>query len=142
VEFNRFLAYYRNAPDINIYPKGDRRGERPRAEASTNGDMQRLFLNVGEMDGVNKKDFLKLLTRSFGVPTRAVGHIDMNRAYMHFDLDGGYVNVVRKGLSEFTINGRRIRVDDASPQKEKISARENKVFDKFEKKGPKAKKKW
>ena len=142
VEFNRFLAYYRNAPDINIYPKGDRRGERPRAEGSTNGQMQRLFLNVGEMDGVNKKDFLKLLTRSFGVPTRAVGHIDMNRAYMHFDLDAGFVNVVRKGLSEFTINGRRIRVDDASPQKEKLATRDNKVFDKFEKKGPKGKKKW
>jgi len=66
----------------------------------------------------------------------------MNRAYMHFDLDAGFVNVVRKGLSEFTINGRRIRVDDASPQKEKLATRENKVFDKFEKKGPKAKKKW
>ncbi|MBL7780711.1 MAG: DEAD/DEAH box helicase [Saprospiraceae bacterium] len=142
VEFNRFLAYYRNAPDINIHPKGDRRGDRPKVEGSGNGQMQRLFINVGEMDGVNKKDFLKLLSRSFGVPSRAVGHIDMNRAYMHFDLDSGFINVVRKGLSEFTINGRRIRVDDASPQKEKSSARENRVFDKFEKKGGKGKKKW
>ncbi len=142
VEFNRFLAYYRNAPDINIYPRGDKRSVRPQSSGSPNGSMQRLFLNVGEMDGVNKKDFIKLLSRSFGVPTQALGHIDMNRAYMHFDLDAGYVNVVRQGLSEFTINGRRIRVDDASPQKEKASIRENKVFDKFEKKGPKGKKKW
>ncbi len=145
VEFNRFLAYYRNAPDINIYPRGDKRGVRPQAIAtgSANGDMQRLFLNVGEMDGVNKKDFIKLLSRNFGIPTQSIGHIDMNRAYMHFDLDAGYINVVRQGLSEFTINGRRIRVDDASPQKEKSSQRENKVFDKFERKGSKAKgKKW
>lgn len=142
VEFNRFLAYYRNAPDINIYPKGDKRAVRPQAEGSANGNMQRLFINVGEMDGVNKKDFIKLLTRNFGVPTRAIGHIDMNRAYMHFDLDEGFINVVRHGLSEFNINGRRIRVDDASPQKEKSSQRENKVFDKFEKKGTKGKKKW
>ena len=143
VEFNRFLAYYRNAPDINIYPKGDRRAAaRPQADGHASGQMQRLFINVGEMDGVNKKDFIKLLSRNFGVPTRAIGHIDMNRAYMHFDLDAGFVTVVRHGLSEFTINGRRIRVDDASPQKEKSSKRESKVFDKFEKKGGKGKKKW
>lgn len=142
VEFNRFLAYYRNAPDINVYPRGDKRGIRPTSGAPSNGQMQRLFVNVGEMDGVGKKEFIQLLSRNFGVPSSGIGHIDMNRAYMHFDLDAGFVNVVRKGLSEFTINGRRIRVDDASPQKEKLATRENKVFDKFEKKGPKAKKKW
>jgi ATP-dependent RNA helicase DeaD len=145
VEFNRFLAYYRNAPDINIYPKGDRRGAPSSASrtATSSGQMQRLFINVGEMDGVSKKDFIKLLGRSFGIPTQAIGHIDLNRAYTHFDIDGGYVNVVRQGLAEFTINGRRIRVDDASPQKEKASKKENRFLDKFEKKGGKAKsKKW
>lgn len=141
VEFNRFLAYYRNAPDINIYPRGDKRSApRPLANGAPNGQMQRLFINVGEMDGVSKKDFIKLLSRNFGVPNNAIGHIDLNRAYMHFDLDAGYIGVVRQGLSEFTINGRRIRVDDASAQKAKPS-KEDKFFDKWEK-GGKKKKKW
>ena len=144
VEFNRFLAYYRNAPDINVYPKGDKRGAsaRPSAGTSGSGQMTRLFANVGDMDGVSKKDFIKLLSRTFGVPTQAIGHIDLNRAYMHFDLDAAYVNVVRQGLSEFTINGRRIRIDDASDKKEKPS-KEDRSFDKWEKKGGKKKgKKW
>lgn len=143
VEFNRFLAYYRNAPDINIYPKGDKRGAaRPHVNGTPSGQMQRLFINVGEMDGVSKRDFIKLLSRNFGVPGTAIGHIDLNRAYMHFDLDGAYVNVVRQGLSEFTINGRRIRLDDASEKKEKVS-KEDKFFDKWEKGGKKKKsKKW
>ncbi len=141
VEFNRFLAYYRNAPDINIYPRGDKRNSpRPFANGAPNGQMQRLFINVGEMDGVSKKDFIKLLSRNYGVPNNAIGHIDLNRAYMHFDLDAGYIGVVRQGLSEFTINGRRIRVDDASVPKAKPS-REDKFFDKWEK-GGKKKKKW
>jgi ATP-dependent RNA helicase DeaD len=144
VEFNRFLAYYRNAPDINVYPKGDKRGAsaRPVAGSGGSGQMTRLFANVGDMDGVTKKDFIKLLSRTFGVPTQAIGHIDLNRAYMHFDLDAAYINVVRQGLSEFTINGRRIRVDDASAKKEKPS-KEERFFDKWEKKGGKKKgKKW
>jgi ATP-dependent RNA helicase DeaD len=141
VEFNRFLAYYRNAPDINIYPRGDKRNTpRPHLNGGPNGQMQRLFVNVGEMDGVSKKDFIKLLSRNFGVPNTAIGHIDLNRAYMHFDLDAGYIGVVRQGLSEFTINGRRIRVDDASAQKAQPS-KEDKFFDKWEK-GGKKKKKW
>jgi ATP-dependent RNA helicase DeaD len=116
VEFNRFLSYYKNAPDIDIRPKGERRrGE----ETTTSGQMIRLFLNVGEMDGINKKDFIKFLSRSFGVPGGSIGQIDLNKAYMHFDIDNAYVNAVRQGLQEFTINGRRVRVDDASAQKDK-----------------------
>jgi ATP-dependent RNA helicase DeaD len=144
VEFNRFLAYYRNAPDINVYPRGDKRNARPHSGSSSgaSGQMTRLFANVGEMDGVNKKDFIKLLSRSFGVPPQAIGHIDLNRAYMHFDLDGAYVNVVRQGLSEFNINGRRIRLDDASAPKAKPS-KGDQFFEKWEKKGGKKKsKKW
>ncbi|MBV6441584.1 MAG: ATP-dependent helicase [Haliscomenobacteraceae bacterium CHB4] len=142
VEFNRFLAYYRNAPDINVYPKGDKRGARAHTGGQVNGQMTRLFANIGEIDGVSKKDFIKLLSRTFGVPTQAIGHIDLNRAYMHFDLDAAYVNVVRQGLSEFNINGRRIRLDDASAKKDKPS-KEDRFFDKWEKKGGKKKgKKW
>jgi ATP-dependent RNA helicase DeaD len=142
VEFNRFLAYYRNAPDINVYPRGDKRNAPRPSAGGASGQMTRLFANIGEMDGVNKKDFIKLLSRTFGVPPQAIGHIDLNRAYMHFDLDGAYVNVVRQGLSEFTINGRRIRLDEASDKQEKRS-KEDKFFEKWEKKGGKKKgKKW
>ncbi len=148
VEFNRFLSYYRNAADINVYPRGDKRAATTRTQdfsgGGSNGQMMRLFVNVGEMDGVGKKDFIKLLSRNFGVPSSGIGHIDMNRAYMHFDLDPAYITVVRQGLSEFTINGRRIRVDDASEQKGKSSGgpqKEDKMFDKWEKKGGKGKKK-
>ena len=144
VEFNRFLAYYRNAPDINVYPRGDKRAARPQVAGGgggqASGQMTRLFANIGDMDGVTKKDFIKLLSRTFGVPTQAIGHIDLNRAYMHFDLDAAYINVVRQGLAEFNINGRRIRLDDASAKTDKPS-KEDKFFDKWEKRGPK-KKKW
>ncbi|MCB9307296.1 MAG: DEAD/DEAH box helicase [Lewinellaceae bacterium] len=137
VEFNRFLSYYRNAPDINVYPKGDKRNVKPR-EAGASGRTTRLFANIGEMDGVSKKDFIKLLSRTLGVPAQAIGHIDLNRAYMHFDIDEGYVDLVREGLSEFTINGRRIRLDDASERKEK-HPKEDRFFKKWEKGGGKKK---
>lgn len=145
VEFNRFLAYYRNAPDINIYPKGDKRGQHqpvlkgPRGS----GQMERLFVNIGEMDGVTKKEFLKLLSRGFGVPPAAVGTIDLKQAYMHFDIDATFVPAVRRGLSEYTINGRHLRVDDATPRPDnkegKKKKRDDGFFDKWDPKGKKKK---
>lgn len=143
VEFNRFLKYYRNAADINVYPRGDKRNARPTnvGGPASAGQMHRLFVNVGEMDGVNKKDFIKLLSRSFGVPPDAIGPVDLSRSFLHFDLDGAYVGVVRQGLVEFTINGRRLRVDDAAGRSDK-PAREDKFFNKFDKKGPKKPKRY
>ena len=122
VEFNRFQEYYRDARDINIRPKGDR--NKREGETGTGGrenrtGMVRLFANIGDMDGVTKKEFLVLLTDEFGVPGRAIGTIDINRAYMHFDLETAFSKTVRAGLEDFTINGRRVRVDEAAPRSEK-----------------------
>jgi ATP-dependent RNA helicase DeaD len=136
VEFNRFLSYYRNAPDINISAKGAKRPIARPESGGAGGQMQRLFVNVGEMDGVTKKDFIKLLSRSFNLPTTAIGHIDLNKAFMHFDIDGAYANVVKQGLSEFTINGRRIRVDGADEQRAR-PGKEDKFLDKWNTKGNK-----
>lgn len=134
VEFNRFLSYYRNAPDINIH-KGERKGG-PKAAPVAGGKMQRLFVNVGEMDGVTKKDFLKLLGRAVGVPPQAVGTIDLKKSFMHFDIDAAFVDRARRELSEFTINGRRVRVDDASRQEEKRGGKEEKIYEKWAKGKP------
>lgn len=122
VEFNRFLEYYRDARDINIRPKGDRNkreGETGTGGRENRSGMVRLFANIGDMDGVTKKEFLVLLTDEFGVPGRAIGTIDINRAYMHFDLETSFSKTVRAGLEDFTINGRRVRVDEAAPRSEK-----------------------
>ncbi len=130
VEFNRFLEYYRDAADINIYPRNDKRSVRPEGSApghtATTAGMMRMFANIGDMDGVNKKEFIRLLTREMNIPARAIGTLDINRAYMHFDIEPRYADVVRQGLEDFTINGRRVRVDDASTRAEKGPKKEKK----------------
>ncbi len=141
VEFNRFLAYYRSAPDINIHAKGaDRKrreldgGGAPGSDNRRNGYV-RMFANIGDMDGVTKKEFLKLVTQEFNVPGTAVGTIDINRAYMHFDIAPDFAAAVRAGLEEFTINSRRVRVDDAADRKDKPFDKPFGGGGKFENKG-------
>jgi ATP-dependent RNA helicase DeaD len=122
VEFNRFLAYYRSAPDINLMARGERK-KREFDGAGAPAGMARFFANIGDMDGVTKKEFMHLMTREFGVPGHAIGTIDINKAYMHFDINPSFAGIVRSGLEEFSINGRRVRVDDASERKDKFSSK-------------------
>lgn len=138
VEFNRFLAYYKNAPDINIYPKGRDKGSRPDRAGAPGGSAQRLFVNIGLMDSVNKKDFLSLLINEFRIPKQAIGEIAINKSYMHFDIEPGFVRDVRRGLEEFNINGRRVKVSDAEARPD--GPKKDKKFP-FGKGGDKGKKK-
>lgn len=143
VEFNRFLSYYRNAPDINIYPRGSK--PRQGAPAGPNGtsqgrnpNMHRLFINVGEMDGLTKKDFIKLINREFHIPVHAIGDIDLKKSFMHFEVEHSFVDTLRTGLPEFSLNNRALRVDDATPS-QKTSERKGRSggggYDKYPKKG-------
>ncbi|MDX2136241.1 MAG: DEAD/DEAH box helicase [Saprospiraceae bacterium] len=137
VELNRFLAYYRNAPDINPPERGERRKVSPAAHAD--GSQVRLFVNIGSMDGVSKSEFLQLLQEGAGVPRQAVGQIDLRKTHTHFDVDAAYLNAIKRELPAFNLNGRRLRVDDAAPEGEGKPAKRgyggNKPFQKSGYKG-------
>ncbi len=116
-EFNRFLAYYRNAADINVgahRQRGDRPNHAERAQASSSIGHQRLFLNIGHMDGIQKKDLLGLLMSEFRVPKRAIGKVEVKRTHTLLEVDAAFVRDVRRGLEAFDVNGRRIRINEDS----------------------------
>jgi ATP-dependent RNA helicase DeaD len=121
LEFNRFLSYYKDAFDLNISQRRrtpmdsrDVRDSRPTFQPQTDGQFQRFFVNIGEMDGINKKDFINLLANDFKVPFSAVGRIDIKKSYMHFDIDPQFGERVARGFSGSQIGGRKVRIDSAT----------------------------
>src|SRR5690606_3510576 len=64
LEFNRFLDYYQNAPDLNVDASEARGGfdRGGRAERSDRGtyrsDYTRLFINLGSVDEFTRGDIL------------------------------------------------------------------------------------
>ena len=121
MEFNRFLSYYKNAMDLNIYPRGERSSSPIRSNSGNNSNSAstRIFVNIGEMDGIDKREFMKILTDNLNVPMTAVGYVDIKKSYMHFDIDPQFADAVKNGLKRMNVNGRTVRVDDASDRKEK-----------------------
>lgn len=118
LEFNRFLSYYKDAPDLNprrrrVMDFAGGVGERE-ARPARNGSHARLFVNIGEMDGLSKRDFINLLGENFNVPNGAIGRVDIKKSYLHFDVEPQFVERLKSGLQKASFNGRKLRVDDAT----------------------------
>jgi ATP-dependent RNA helicase DeaD len=126
IEFNRFLEYYRDARDLN---KSDRTktyeadGGRDR---TTTGD--RIFINVGKMDGLEKGNLLELICDFGEVKSAAIGKIDLLGAYSFFEIEKGFTEQVMKGFEGVELRGRKVRLEMTEPHKEKYSDKKKERF--------------
>jgi ATP-dependent RNA helicase DeaD len=105
IEFNRFLDYYRNAPDLNV--------EQRKSEGNTEryaGGI-RFFVNLGKMDGLDKSKMLELIDEYTGLEKKDIGTIDLKGAYSFFEVDKGHVDKVVKGFNGMVFQGRQVRVE-------------------------------
>lgn len=72
VEFNRFLNYYKNTPDLNVA----RTEERERKRGHT-GDFAYFRLNIGLRDGLNPARLIGLINEITGSRDIQVGRIEL-----------------------------------------------------------------
>ncbi|GAA4341333.1 DEAD/DEAH box helicase [Mucilaginibacter gynuensis] len=114
LEFNRFLDYYKNAPDLNAtYEEGRTRdglGERaPRERGSS--EYTRLFINLGSVDDFNRGDLLGYICNTTKISGRTVGKIDVKGVYSFFEVGNGDVNQVMEAFKTIEFNGREVRIE-------------------------------
>lgn len=105
IEFNRFLDYYRNAPDLNVSGQSNDRG----AERYSTGD--RFFINLGKMDNLDKADLLEMLDDCCGVGKKFVGKIDIKGAYSFFEVEKEKSDAIIPGFKGVEYEGRQVRVE-------------------------------
>ncbi len=110
IEFNRFLDYYRNAPDLNVRGK-----ENGSPDRYTTGD--RFFINLGKMDDLDKATLLEMIDDCCGVGKAQIGKIDIKGAYSFFEADKSVAERIIEGLSDVDFGGRAVRIELTSKQK-------------------------
>lgn len=124
IEFNRFLAYYRDAPDLN--QNAPERHADDRASISSNAD--RVFINVGKMDGLDKGSLLGLICDFGELDKSHIGKIDVKGAYSFFEVTKKETEKVFKGFEDVEVRGRAVRLELTSPKKEKYSDKKKERF--------------
>jgi len=108
VEFNRFLAYYKNAPDLNVKdkergesrsPRGERersgrgdsgRGESRSGRGGSNMRFSRFHINIGSKDNVNAGHLIGKINEVTPGLKVEIGKIDILRNFSFFDADSSY----------------------------------------------------
>lgn len=111
LEFNRFLSYYENSGDLNI--RGDERPER--AERGERGDkipMERLFVSLGELDGMDKPRMLKFIN-SLRLGRIEIGRIDIKRSYSFIQVEAGMVDEFMETVNNWVYDGRDLKAERA-----------------------------
>jgi ATP-dependent RNA helicase DeaD len=116
LEFNHFLDYYRDAPDLNRSDKSDRgsdRGERGDTYRGAGGG-DRLFINLGKMDGLDAGKLLGMVCDRAKVTREVIGRIDLKGAYSFFEVEKEFTNAIKDAIHGFEYKGRMVRIEITS----------------------------
>jgi ATP-dependent RNA helicase DeaD len=119
LEFNSFLDYYKNAPDLNA-PVDDRIGrDRPErgeggerfAREGARGEFTRLFINLGSVDGFTRGDLLGYICNTAKISGKTVGKIDVKGVYSFFEVPHDDVAKTQEGFKGADFQGREVRIE-------------------------------
>jgi ATP-dependent RNA helicase DeaD len=116
LEFNRFLEYYKNAPDLNAAAGDDRgergvRGERTERGARGSDGYTRLFINLGSVDDFTRGDLLSFVCNNGKISGKSIGKIDLKGVYSFFEVENDSVDSLFNNFKEVQFNNRGVRIE-------------------------------
>jgi ATP-dependent RNA helicase DeaD len=133
-EFNRFLDYYKNAPDLNVTTndrdarrfeinesRPDRRGEIrvPRNSSAQTGDRRtnfsRFFINMGTKDSLNPGKMIAMINEHTRQRNIEIGKIDILRNFSFFEVDSSYEKDIRNAFRNVEYNNAPVIVELSKP---------------------------
>ena len=114
VEFNRFLDYYKNLPDLNK-PDSKRKSDRV---GRTSENMTRFFINLGKTDDLKPTSVIGLIKDYSGSKELEIGDIDIKQNFSFFETESEYQDELIKNLNGKDFGGRKIVLEIASAKKD------------------------
>ena len=88
IEFNTFLSYYENAPDLN--DSEHMRGTDSRGKKRNDENMTRFFINIGRKDRLNPSRLMGLINEQEIAKNVEIGQIEILDTFSFFELDSNY----------------------------------------------------
>jgi ATP-dependent RNA helicase DeaD len=118
VEFNRFLTYYKNAPDLNVAEKESKTDNRSQGRErsgkkgrKSNMKFTKFFINIGDKDNFSKHKLLDLINNNDNLAGAEVGKIEILKTYSFFEINSELDNHVIKAFKNRRYDGRRLSIE-------------------------------
>ena len=116
LEFGKFLAYYADAPELEVVNSKDSRDGKPQTDKQKRMNKaqkgyKRLFINLGKKDGFFPGVLMQTLNRYVG-GRQEVGHIDLLDTISYFEVPEKDARKVMTQLTGIRFKGRQVRCNE------------------------------
>jgi len=92
------------------------RPSRPAAAAAATQPMQRLFVNLGEKDGVRAQELVNAVTTEAGIPGSQVGKVEVRDTHSLVEVAASVAGLVADKLTGSVVRGRRVQARIDAPR--------------------------
>ena len=107
VEFNRFLSFYKNSPDLKTKEQNDSYKEKSDTKTV------RFHMNIGKKNGVGAQHILGLVNDKIQKRNVFIGKIDILKSFCFFEIDQEYKSKIIKALNNTKWRGVKIKIEIA-----------------------------
>jgi len=123
VEFNRFLDYYKNTPDLNV-PKspGKHREQKGTAGKRVADRFTRFFISLGKTDDLKPVDVIGMINDYTNIRGIDIGAIDILKNFSFFEADKSYTKEILEGFKGRSFKKRKISLEVADSRKKEAKS--------------------
>ena len=123
VEFNRFLSFYKNSPDLNSKKKLNNNKQK-------NENLVRLHMNIGKKNGVGAQHILGLLNDKIKKRNIYIGKIDIMKSFLFFEIEKEMEDLVLKKINNQNWRGVKLKLEIAKEFTPKPHIKKKKIISK------------
>ena len=150
IEFNKFLSFYKNAPDLNVSgnKKDTKRNEKRNKKKQRTGHAEightRFFINIGKDKNLQAHNLIGLINEYTKNRNMPIGKIDIMRKFSFFEVQSNFKNDILNGLRNVKWNNIMVsaEISQAPGSKSNASRKsiEKKEKNNFKRKNKRSKK--
>jgi ATP-dependent RNA helicase DeaD len=118
LEFNRFLEYYKKAPNLNASAGADRnsreRGTEREVRGGGNfggGDVSKLFINLGQMDSVDRDFMVDYISHTANIPKGVITWVGIKDTFSFVELKPEFAQTVIDAFQGQKFKQRSVRIE-------------------------------
>jgi ATP-dependent RNA helicase DeaD len=110
IEFNRFLEYYKDAPDLNVNQR-----EKQSVPFRSMESFERLHINLGLKHDLTASALIGLINKNCHGKRIEIGKIEIMRKFSFFEIEKSRVKHLMKDMEKSQYNGALVVVEISTP---------------------------
>ena len=111
-EFNRFINYYKNAPDLNNSTESNNGHDRK--------GIVKLFASLGDLDKFDKYSLKEYISQKAGINKEDVTWADVKKSFSFVEVKTEVLDKVLNAFKDESYNGRPVRLESTGNREERI----------------------